>query len=270
MRLLQLSETLRRWFLLIEGLLRLLLVGFFLIFCLIHVAVAYGRNNQSGQRRIVQVWAHRLLRILNVSTDYQASDGADRIAQGLFVCNHISFLDIFVINSVLPTPFVAKSNIAAWPLIGWLVARTGTEFIQRGSKTAAHQTHQRITARLAAGERFTIFPEGTTSSGAQVLPFHAALFQSAIDAAAPLHCLALSYHDKQGNRSDAPAFLGEMSLLRCMFQIASAGGLTARLSLLVADDHRAEDRRRMAHRAQHRIAHAIAEVNRQSMTKHEN
>ena len=258
MRLLQFSETLRQWILMIGGVFRLLLVGLMLALCLLQIAVSYGRSSIAGRERLVRDWARRLLRILNVSVTYQVPESQPQIAGGLVVCNHISFLDIFVINAVLPSPFVAKSNIASWPFIGWLVARTGTEFIQRGSKTAAHQTHQRITARLAAGERFAIFPEGTTSSGAHVLPFHAALFQSAIDSAAPLHCLALSYHDQQGVRSDAPAFLGDMTLLRCMFQIASAGGLTAQLRVLPADDQPAGDRRKIAHRAQHRIAATIA------------
>jgi 1-acyl-sn-glycerol-3-phosphate acyltransferase len=260
-RLLQLSETPHRWFLNVVGVFRLLLVGVLLGVCLLHVAIAYGSADIKGRHRIVRGWANRLLWILNVSVDYRTSGDSPPPSQGLFVCNHISFLDIFVIDSVLPSPFVAKSNIASWPLIGWLVAHTGTEFIRRGSKTAAHQTHQRIAARLAAGERFAIFPEGTTSSGAQVLPFHAALFQSAIESNSVVHCLALSYHDDNGVRSDAPAFLGEMTLLRCMFQIASAGGLTARLSLLPAEDYHAVDRRRMAHRAQHRIATAIAAIN---------
>lgn len=243
------------------GLVRLLLIGIMLVCCLLHIALFYGRANVKKRQKMVSDWADRLLYLLNMKVDFQSAVAQENLSSGLMVCNHISFIDIFVINSVLPSPFVAKSNIAVWPFIGWLVARTGTEFIQRGSKTAAHQTQQRITARLAAGERFAIFPEGTTSSGAQVLPFHAALFQSALDSAAQLHCLSLSYHDASGARSEAPAFLGEMTLLRCMFNIAAAGGLTARLRVLRSEEHPEQNRRQLAHRAQHRIAAAVALLN---------
>jgi 1-acyl-sn-glycerol-3-phosphate acyltransferase len=236
-------------------------VGILLMFCLLQIALIYGRSSAARREHLVRVWAQRLLRVLKVAVSYQTPDDKPQIISGLLVCNHISFLDIFVINSVLPSPFVAKSNIASWPLIGWLVARTGTEFIQRGSKTAAHQTQQRITTRLADGERLAIFPEGTTSNGAQVLPFHAALFQSAIDSAAPLHCMALSYHNPEGLITDAPAFIGDTTLLQCMFNIACANGMTAKLQLLPIDEQKASDRRKMAHRAQHRIATAIASIN---------
>lgn len=261
MRLLQFSEHVKTLWRQAVASMRMLLVGLMLIVCLLQIALCYERANIQTREGLVRDWGRRLLKILNVSVNFQVAENQPEKLSGLLVCNHISFLDIFVINSVLPSPFVAKSNIASWPFIGWLVARTGTEFIQRGSKTAAHQTQQRITARLAAGDRFAIFPEGTTSSGAQVLPFHAALFQSAVDSGAPLHCLALSYHDVSGARSDAPAFLGEMTLLRCMFQIAAAGGLTARLQVLNAEAHAGNDRRHMAHRAQHRIAAAVAQLN---------
>ena len=245
---------------------RLLLVGLMLTVCLLQIALSYEGADILRREALVRNWGRRLLKILNVSVNFQNSENQPERLSGLLVCNHISFLDIFVINSVLPSPFVAKSNIAAWPFIGWLVARTGTEFIQRGSKTAAHQTQQRITTRLAAGERFAIFPEGTTSSGALVLPFHAALFQSAVDSGAPVHCLALSYQAAGGVRSDAPAFLGEMTLLRCMFQIAAAGGLTARLQVLPTEALAGKDRRHMAHRAQHRIAAALAQLNSASIS----
>lgn len=266
MRLLQFSETLRRYQLLTCAAVRLQMVGILLMFCLIQIALIYRRSNTSRREQLVRVWALRLLRVLKVTVSYQTPHDKPQIISGLVVCNHISFLDIFVINSVLPSPFVAKSNIASWPFIGWLVARTGTEFIQRGSKTAAHQTQQRITARLSEGERFAVFPEGTTSNGAQVLPFHAALFQSAIDASAALHCMALSYHNPDGLITAAPAFVGDTTLLKCMFNIACANGITARLQLLPIDEQTARDRRKMAHRAQHRIAAAIASVNASAST----
>jgi lyso-ornithine lipid O-acyltransferase len=99
-------------------------------------------------------------------------------AQGggtLFVANHISYLDISVLGSVLNVPFVAKQEVAGWPVIG-LIGRLGqTLFVDRSTGRAGGQ-RDALAARLCAGERLILFAEGTSSSGDRVLPFKSALF----------------------------------------------------------------------------------------------
>lgn len=169
--------------------------------------------------------------------------GATALPQrGLLVCNHVSWLDIFVINALAPAAFVAKDEVRRWPLIGWLCAHTETIFLERGSRAAAQRTRETIAARLRAGIRVAVFPEGTTSGGDRVLPFHAALLQGAIDAAAPAIPVALRYVDRSGNPSRAPAYDGAITLWQCLRAIARAPGLTAHLRVLAAveavDDRR--------------------------------
>jgi 1-acyl-sn-glycerol-3-phosphate acyltransferase len=182
------------------------------------------------------------------------------IDAGLLVGNHISFIDIFVINALLPSAFVAKSEVARWPLIGWISRHNGTVFIERGNRKAAHRTHQHMQQALGAGQRLAIFPEGTSTAGDRLLPFHAALFQSAIDSEVPVHALALSYHHADGTRSTAPAYIDDVSLLDCLMSVLRTGGLVARITLAASFAPPLPDRRQRAHRAHQAVAAALAQA----------
>ena len=93
----------------------------------------------------------------------------------LFAVNHISYLDITVLGSLLEASFIAKSEVAGWPLFGWLARLQRSVFIDRRARSTAHQRDS-IAARLAAGEALILFPEGTSGDGNRLLPFKSALF----------------------------------------------------------------------------------------------
>jgi 1-acyl-sn-glycerol-3-phosphate acyltransferase len=200
-----------------------------------------------------------LVRLLGIRID-APRDKLAGLEHGLLVGNHISFIDVFVINALLPSAFVAKSEVAQWPLIGWLARRAGTVFIERGSRKAAHLTHQHMLQALEAGRRLAIYPEGTTTTGDGVLPFHGALFQSAIDAGVPVHALAISYHGSDGTRSRAPAYIGDIGLLDCLTSVLETGGLVARVTHATSFSPPLPDRRHLAHRAHHAIATALTKT----------
>jgi lyso-ornithine lipid O-acyltransferase len=96
----------------------------------------------------------------------------------LFVVNHISYLDIFVLGSLLRASFVAKSEVAAWPIFGFLSKVQRTVFVDRRARYAANQRDV-LTARLVAGDSLILFPEGTSGCGTHTLPFKSALFSVA-------------------------------------------------------------------------------------------
>lgn len=181
--------------------------------------------------RVKQGWAGLLLRVLGVRL--QASASVPPTA-ALLVSNHISWLDVFVINALTPSHFVCKDDVREWPAIGALVALTGTLFIARGSRAAAARSADAIAARLAAGDRVAVFPEGTTTHGERLLPFRGALFQSAVDAGVAVQPLALRYEDARGQPSLAPAYDGDISFWQCLRAITRASGLHARLTVLPA------------------------------------
>lgn len=236
--------------------LRLLLIGLHLVSAALQVGLLFPLAGSTVRQRLRRSWSRQLLALLGIRIE-AAGDGLDRIGNGLLVCNHVSFIDIFVLNALLPSGFVAKSDIGEWPLIGWLSRRNDTVFIERGSRKAAHDTRRKMQAALDAGTRLAVFPEGTTTAGERLLPFHAALFQSAIDAAVPLHALALSYHGADGRRSAAPAYIDDISLLACLRTVLEARGLTAHVALAASFTPPLADRRHLAHRAHQAVAAAL-------------
>lgn len=180
------------------------------------------------RRRLKQRWSRQLVSMLGVRLEIA---GNPRPLCGLVVANHISWLDVFVINAVHPVAFVAKDDVLDWPVIGWLAARNDTVFLARGSRRAAHAMGLQVADMLAAGAAVGVFPEGTTSEGDGVLPFRGALLQGAIDAGAAVQPLALRYVAR-GRRSVDAAYCGETSLLASLWRTANASGLTAVCSTL--------------------------------------
>ncbi|MEC5385616.1 lysophospholipid acyltransferase family protein [Uliginosibacterium sp. H3] len=176
-----------------------------------------------------QRWSEQMLRMLGVRL---LTPRLDLPARALIVSNHISWLDIFVINAVTQTHFVCKDDIRKWPWIGWLVASTGTIFIARSNRKDAARTARALSDRLLQDERVTFFPEGTTTNGSELLPFTAALFDAASPAQADVVPMSLRYLDEQGQRSLAPAYDGDVSFMECLRAIVKAPGVWAELRAL--------------------------------------
>lgn len=191
-------------------------------------------------------WSAALLDALGITVE---ADLEAVVPGSLLVANHISWLDIFVINAVLPAAFVAKAEVRHWPLIGWLAARHDTVFLRRGSRGHARLINAEIGAVLGRGGYVAVFPEGTTTDGTHVLHFHAALLQPALDAGRPVVPLALSYWEADGTRSLAPRYDGSITLGQCLRAVASRPRLTARLVVLPALGQAGADRRSVAQQA---------------------
>lgn len=240
--------------------LRLVLVGVHLFYATVQVALFFPFLGHSQRDRLKRAWSRQLLRLLGIRIDSnpQTAQALDAIEGGLLVCNHISFIDIFVINTLLPSGFVAKNEVSRWPLIGWLVVHGGTVFIQRGSRLAVRRTQQQLLDALHGGQRFVIFPEGTSTAGDRVLPFHSALFQSAVSAQVSLHALAISYHQADGSRSVAPAYIDDISLMDCLLGVVKTRGITVRLRLAASYAPPHPDRRRLAHDAHLAVVAALS------------
>lgn len=137
----------------------------------------------------------------------------------LLLVNHISWLDIFAIDSLAPASFAAKAEIASWPLAGTLVGRAGTVFIERGKRHAVHGVIRHMGDKLAAGLRAAVFPEGTTSDGRRLLPFHGNLVQSALNTGSPMIPVGLRYLDPDGEPSHAAMFVGDTTFMQSLWKI---------------------------------------------------
>ena len=121
----------------------------------------------------------------------------------LFVANHVSWVDISILHSQRMMGFVAKREIAGWPVVGWLAARGQTIFHQRGSTESLGGVLQAMVVRLQQGHGVGVFPEGRTRGGLDVGPFHARIFQAAVETGVPVQPVALRY----GTHGDAQAIV---------------------------------------------------------------
>ncbi len=208
------------------------------------------------RRRVLQRWSARLLRILNVHIEV-TGNRLQGVCHGLIVANHISWLDVFVLNAVVPMHFVAKSEVRRWPVIGWFCGRAQTLFIERGKIRSAARTNSRMAVLLKRGECLAVFPEGTTTVGSTVAHFHASLLQPAIDAAVAVHPIAIRYLDGQGAPSTAAAYIDDLSFGTSLWNILCTHRLHVRLFAVPPLDARGMDRRSLARAAHERISAAL-------------
>jgi len=213
-------------------------------------ALVFPHLDREQRMQRVGWWSARMLRVLGIRLVPQ---GTARGAAVLVVANHVSWLDILAINAVQPVRFVSKADVRRWPLIGYLVACGGTLFIERERKRDALRVVHLIAGALTAGETVAVFPEGTTSDGRGVLPFHANLLQAAIATGTPVQPIVLRYSDAHAAFSDAGGYVGDTSLVASLWSAASADGLCAHVTLLGAEGTRHLDRRALAEHLRERI-----------------
>jgi len=183
------------------------------------------------RERLIREWSRKLLAICGIEVEVQGLAPGQAAPHGaMLVSNHISWLDIYVIHCWQPVRFVAKSEIRSWPVVGWLCDKTGTIFIERGRKRDAHRVLHHITEVMQQGDLVCVFPEGTTTDGSKVLPFHANLMQAPVAGRLPVQPVALTYLDAAtGKLSLAPAYIDDISLVQCLNAILKSPPIKARL-----------------------------------------
>jgi len=192
--------------------------------------VVAPRLGVSRRNALVARFAAGTLAILGVRV---RAMGAQPLRDGpvLVVANHVSWLDVYLLNAVLGgTRHVAKSEVARWPVAGAIARGFGTFFHVRGSFRDAARTKDAVAAALQAGERVVVFPEGTTSEGDEVGSFHAAFFQAAVDAGVPVQAVAVRYPGPTGRPDPAAAFVGDMTFVASLVRVLRRRQLEARLT----------------------------------------
>lgn len=176
----------------------------------------------------VQRWSKRLLKIFGIQLEVSGSEYLVSTSY-LLVSNHVSWMDIHVINSFRPIRFVAKSEVRKWPIFGWMAKELGTVFIRRDSARHARQVVGEMGAALQISP-ICIFPEGTSTAGKGVETFKPNLFEGAVLAQVPVCSMAIAYFDRiTGIHSEVPAFVGDMGLLESMANILKNRRLSVQL-----------------------------------------
>ncbi len=161
----------------------------------------------------------------------------------MIVANHVSWLDIFVINAVHPC---------------WLVDKAGTVFIARGNRRELRHIFKGMVSALERGEGVAFFPEGTTAAQGSILPFHANLFEAAVDAKVQVQPYAVRYVDARGQLHAAVEFIGDTTFAQSMITILKSDPIRAELRCLAPLDGAGAHRRELAQAAHDAVAAALA------------
>ena len=215
------------------------------------MALRWPALDQAGREQRIGWWSAGLLRAFGVGLVVR---GGPVPPVALVVANHVSWLDIAAIHAVLPQArFVSKAEVLQWPLLGRLIRGAGTLFIVRERPRDAIRVLASMREALAAGDTVAVFPEGTTGDGPQLLPFHANLLQSAVQAAVLIQPVALRFTDPHSRFSAATRFVGDDTLVNSLWQVAAARGLRVQVELLAVVDPQEGDRRQLAQRLQQAI-----------------
>lgn len=217
--------------------------------------LVYPFCGEAARLRLKSGASQGILDALGIELDVDLSHA---VPGALIVANHISWVDIFVINAALPSAFVSKEEVRHWPLIGWLAAKCDTVFLRRGSRGHAKIINGQIAEILGRGNYVAVFPEGTTTDGTHLLHFHGALIQPALAVGRPVLPVAISYWDGDGNRSLEPAYVGDLTLAQCTQAIIAGKGLVARLRTCPVLGLAGEDRRQVAGEAREAIGAGTA------------
>lgn len=226
-----------------------------LLHLLLGLALASAVHLTFGRLRpepLARRWSRRLLRILNVRVQVV---GTPASGARVSVANHVSWLDILLIAATDTSRFIAKSEIRDWPVAGWLANAAGTFYIRRG-KGGARPLLERLVPHLAQGGSVVLFPEGTTTDGGDVLPFHARLFGAAIDAGAPVQPIALHYGPGRDARRIAP-FVGDDDLVSHILRLLREPRLDARIVFCAPIASRGHDRDELAGKARQAVRGAL-------------
>jgi 1-acyl-sn-glycerol-3-phosphate acyltransferase len=201
----------------------------------------------------LQEWAREMLKRLGV--ELKIVGAPVQAGPMLLVSNHVSWVDIVALYAARPCRFVSKSDVEHWPLVGAVAAGCDTLFMRRGSRRDAMRIVHRMTQALKAGDILTVFPEGTTSDGSLVLPFHSSLIQAAISADVPVQATALQIlNSKSGESSRAVSYIGDESLVGSIWRTLCARQLCAVVTFGAPQLASGRDRRTWAEDLRREIA----------------
>jgi 1-acyl-sn-glycerol-3-phosphate acyltransferase len=162
----------------------------------IGLPLAFATKRPGRWRNLcIHAWGRALMIVLGVRVERRGSPPTGGF---LLVANHLGYLDIPVIASQVPVVFVSKAEVAHWPVIGWFARSVGILFVDRADKRALPKVAADIERELRGGNGVVLFPEGTSSKGAEVLTFRPSLLDPAARLGIPVSCAALSYRTPEG------------------------------------------------------------------------
>lgn len=219
----------------------------------------FPRASREQKLAHIQAWSTHVLQVMGVRLDIAPSSTFiwPNKTQ-LLVANHVSWLDVLVIQALQPCVFVAKSEVRHWPLVGNMAQACGVVFVNRSSSNSARKMVDDVASALHHGYCVAGFPEGTSSEGHDVSVFHANLFEAAIHRDVDVQPLALRYIDATtGQLCLKAAFVGEIGFLESLHHVMATPRMTACVQIGKALSPQGHSRRTLAHLSHRSVLHQL-------------
>lgn len=199
----------------------------------------------ASRRRARALWLQRLCRRVTRIFRLEIQATGTIPTSGLLICNHLSYVDILVLSSLVPTIFVAKREVKSWPVMGLLAQLGGTLFIDRQRRTHVGEVNDEIQAALNSGALVVIFPEGTSSDGQTVLPFKSSLLEPATRLKHPLNIGRVHYTLENGSDDATVAYWGDATFFPHLLNLLSQPKVRAVVRFAPMPSH-STDRKELA------------------------
>ncbi len=219
------------------------------------VLLLFPHLDREAREARIGWWSRKMIGRLGMRLEVS---GQFRPGAKLLVCNHVSWLDIMAVHAACPEArFVSKAEVRQWPLVNRLIDAARTLYLQRERARDALRVVHEMAQALKEGDTVAVFPEGTTSAGWELLPFHANLLQAAISTGTPVQPVALRFSDADAAVSAAAEFTGDITLAQSLWALARARGMVVRVVVLEPMATHHAERRALAERVRSLIAEAL-------------
>ena len=188
-----------------------------------------GKSTQSWLNRILRLWGKTCAWFLSISVE---TSGEKPDPPFFLVSNHLSYVDIIVLFKELNTTFVAKSEVADWPVLGFIAKSIGIVFIDRKNRMDISRVNREISAKVSSDRGLTLFPEGTTSPGAKILRLRPSLLEYPATSELGAHYCCLHYSIDSGKQlaHEIVSWWGDAPLHTHLFRLAKETSITAEIT----------------------------------------
>jgi lyso-ornithine lipid O-acyltransferase len=203
----------------------------------------FGQRTSRRYKRAL--WLQRTARHVGRIFQLKIESAGTIPTRGLLICNHVSYVDIVVLLSLVPALFVAKREVKSWPVMGWMAQLGGTVFIDRQRRTHVGAVNDEIQDALADGALVIVFPEGTSSDGKTILPFKSSLLEAATKPEQPLAVGRIAYAIDDGDVTTEICYWGDALFFSHLLNLLSKRSVRASVRFAPVESH-STDRKELA------------------------
>ena len=231
---------------------------------LVLAALEFPGSTRERVLQDIQQWARQVLDSLEIKVQCNRLPVAG--FAGLVVSNHLSWLDILVLQSLIAGTFVAKKEVRSWPIVGRLAQACSTIFVDRSSSRSAREMVERAAEAITNGYAVVAFPEGTSSDGFDVGDFHSNIFESAIRAGTGVQLMTLQYIDARTGKAAGDAhYFGAMTFLSSLWRVLGNSSITACVHIGECIETHGHSRKTLALRAHGKIRNQLMALSLRKM-----